>query len=399
MKKILIYALACTVLLSVFTGCEDKKEEKILNGDKPVVFFNRQPSDPASGKVDMITMNHNKKTFYVGFDAIKGGEVQGKMIADFLATADPAKIDRNGDGVIGYVLLIGDPEHNDANARTRGVRIALGTWADSTAPGVAKTGEIKVGDKTLKSVELASHAMIAADGATWSVDVAKKTLEEWLVKFGNRIDLIISNNDAMALATLKATGLAQGLPVFGYDANADAIEAIGEGRLAGTVTQNTDSQAAAVLQLLRNLMDGLSEEEALKSGFNKPNRYNNQIKMIDYDPKTRALLAQNTVVDNKNWMIYATGARDSLFKQIDAPKKRVLLSIFDPTNTFLTNSYLPALKRYAPLLNIELTIVFGNGQDDESVLKRLLNLDKFDGFAFNIIKTDSGQRYIESLKD
>ena len=121
--------------------------------------------------------------------------------------------------------------------------------------------------------------------------------------------------------------------------------------------------------------------------------------MIDYDPKTRALLAQNTVVDNKNWMIYATGARDSLFKQIDAPKKRVLLSIFDPTNTFLTNSYLPALKRYAPLLNIELTIVFGNGQDDESVLKRLLNLDKFDGFAFNIIKTDSGQRYIESLKD
>ena len=37
------------------------------------------------------------------------------------------KIDRNGDGVIGYVLAIGDIGHNDSIARTRGVRKALGT--------------------------------------------------------------------------------------------------------------------------------------------------------------------------------------------------------------------------------------------------------------------------------
>ena len=36
-------------------------------------------------------------------------------------------IDRNGDGVIGYVLAIGDIGHNDSIARTRGVRKALGT--------------------------------------------------------------------------------------------------------------------------------------------------------------------------------------------------------------------------------------------------------------------------------
>ena len=36
-------------------------------------------------------------------------------------------IDRNGDGIIGYVLAIGDIGHNDSIARTRGVRTALGT--------------------------------------------------------------------------------------------------------------------------------------------------------------------------------------------------------------------------------------------------------------------------------
>ena len=45
------------------------------------------------------------------------------------------RVDRNGDGVIGYVLAIGDIGHNDSIARTRGVRKALGT-------GVEKDGEI-----------------------------------------------------------------------------------------------------------------------------------------------------------------------------------------------------------------------------------------------------------------
>ena len=75
-------------------------------------------------------MNFNKDTYYVGFDANQGAELQGEMVVDYIkANAD--KIDRNGDGVIGYVLAIGDIGHNDSIARTRGVRSALGTGVET----------------------------------------------------------------------------------------------------------------------------------------------------------------------------------------------------------------------------------------------------------------------------
>ena len=78
-------------------------------------------------------MNFNENTYYVGFDANQGAELQGTMVKDYIE-ANIDTIDRNGDGVIGYVLAIGDIGHNDSIARTRGVRKALGT-------GVEKDGE------------------------------------------------------------------------------------------------------------------------------------------------------------------------------------------------------------------------------------------------------------------
>lgn len=123
-KAFLVISAAGSALCIV--SCS-KNAASVPNKDKPLVFFNRQPSDPTSGAIDMASMNWNDKTYYVGFDAAGGGAVQGKLITDFLATANPAKIDRNGDGTIGYVLCIGDVGHNDSKARTEGIRKALGT--------------------------------------------------------------------------------------------------------------------------------------------------------------------------------------------------------------------------------------------------------------------------------
>ena len=78
-----------------------------------------------------------------------GGAVQGKLITDFLASAETS-LDRNGDGIIGYVLCIGDVGHNDSKARTEGIRKALGTWAGSTDPGKTKQGSITIAGKTIK---------------------------------------------------------------------------------------------------------------------------------------------------------------------------------------------------------------------------------------------------------
>src|SRR5574344_2503583 len=145
MNKKLIPALAFA-LVGILASCGGGST--VANKDKPLVFFNRQPSDPTTGAIDTTTMNHSDKTFYVGFDAAGGGTVQGKMITDYLKTKKSTDLDKDGDGKIGYVLCIGDTGHNDSKARTKGVRQALGTWTDagSTPPGAANT---KVGSVTL----------------------------------------------------------------------------------------------------------------------------------------------------------------------------------------------------------------------------------------------------------
>ena len=116
------------------TGSQAAATSEVANKDKPLVWFNRQPSNSSTGELDKTALNFNKDTYYVGFDANQGAEVQGQMVKDYIEK-NIDKIDRNGDGVIGYVLAIGDIGHNDSIARTRGVRKALGT-------GVEKDGEI-----------------------------------------------------------------------------------------------------------------------------------------------------------------------------------------------------------------------------------------------------------------
>ena len=98
----------------------------VENKDKPLCWFNRQPSSSATGELDKEALNFNGNTYYVGFDANQGAELQGTMIKEYIEE-NIATIDKNGDGVIGYVLAIGDIGHNDSIARTRGVRKALGT--------------------------------------------------------------------------------------------------------------------------------------------------------------------------------------------------------------------------------------------------------------------------------
>lgn len=52
---------------------------KMENKDKPLVWFNRQPSNSSTGELDMTALNFNKDTYYVGFDANQGAELQGTM--------------------------------------------------------------------------------------------------------------------------------------------------------------------------------------------------------------------------------------------------------------------------------------------------------------------------------
>ena len=73
---------------------------EVANKDKPLVWFNRQPSNSSTGELDMTALNFNKDTYYVGFDANQGAELQGQMIADYIEK----NIDTSG-------MMIFDFEH------------------------------------------------------------------------------------------------------------------------------------------------------------------------------------------------------------------------------------------------------------------------------------------------
>lgn len=403
MKKLILTLLAFSLAASfVFAGGakETKKTATAtLNKDKALVFFNRQPSDPSTGAIDMDSMNWNDKTYYVGFDAAGGGAVQGKLITDYLAAADPAVIDRNGDGIIGYVLCIGDVGHNDSKARTEGARKALGSWNGSTDPTVKKEGSVVVGGKTFKVVELEGKAMTGTDGSTWNANAATEAMGNWATKFDTQIDLVVSNNDGMAMGCLQASNYPAGVPIFGYDANADAIEAIGAGKLSGTVSQNVDAQAAGTLQVLRNILDGLTGADIYTKGFTTPDAYGNKITPeVQYKADVKGLFALNGPVNSSNWKSYTAGTRDQGIKQTTAAKKKVLLTIYNSGDNFLSSSYLPALNYYAPLMGIELTVVQGDGQNEASCLDKFTNFNNFDAFAINMVKTNSGRDYTDKLK-
>ena len=400
MKKLVVLALVALIAMTcVFANGSEEAAGVTLNKDKPLVFFNRQPSDPTTGEIDMTSMNWNDKTYYVGFDAAAGGAVQGQLITDYLAKADPAKIDRNGDGVIGYVLCIGDVGHNDSKARTEGIRKALGTWNGSTDPTNSKEGSVVVGGKTFKVVELEGKAMTGTDGSTWNANAATEAMGGWATKFGTQIDMVVSNNDGMAMGCLQASNYPAGVPIFGYDANADAIEAIGAGKLSGTVSQNVDAQATATLQVLRNLLDGLTGSDVYTKGISEPDQYGNQISApVAYWADQKAVMAANSGVNSGNWKQYTAGTRDAGVKQSTAPAKKVLLTIYNAGDNFLSSSYIPALQYYAPLLNINLTIVQGDGQNESSCLDKFTNLSNFDAYAINMVKTNSASNYLDLLK-
>ena len=279
-RKVIATMLAATLALSL-AGCggsssssdssksSSSSESSTANKDKPLCWFNRQPSNSSTGELDQEALNFNKDTYYVGFDANQGAELQGQMVVDYIkANAD--KIDRNGDGVIGYVLAIGDIGHNDSIARTRGVRSALGTGVETdgdieSAPAgtnvdgaskVVQDATLEIDGKTFTIRELASQEMKNAAGATWDAATAGNAIGTWTASFGDEIDVVVSNNDGMGMSMFNAWAKDSKVPTFGYDANSDAVAAIGEG-YGGTISQHADVQAYLTLRVLRNSLDGV----------------------------------------------------------------------------------------------------------------------------------------------
>ena len=403
-KKILAVIAAATMALSM-VGCGSSgggsSSSGVANKDKPLVWYNRQPSNSSTGELDKTALNFNKDTYYVGFDANQGAELQGEMVLDYIKK-NAATIDRNGDGVIGYVLAIGDIGHNDSIARTRGVRSALGTAVD--ANGAVDSSP--AGTNVDGSAKVVQHATLEVDGkkytirATWDAATAGNAIGTWTASFGDQIDVVVSNNDGMGMSMFNAWAKDNKVPTFGYDANSDAVAAIAEG-YGGTISQHADVQAYLTLRVLRNALDGVDVDTGIGTADEAGNKLDEGVD-YRYSAEERSYYALNIAVTADNYQDFtdSTKVYDKVSKQLDSsksPEKKVWLDIYNASDNFLSSTYQPLLQNYDDLLNLKVDYIGGDGQTESNITNRLGNPGEYDAFAINMVKTDNAASYTSIL--
>ena len=356
----------------------------------------------------MAALSFNEDTYYVGFDANQGAELQGTMVKDYIE-ANIDTIDR----VIGYVLAIGDIGHNDSIARTRGVRKALGTGVekdgsidsepigtntDGSASAV-QDGSIEVNGKTYTVRELASQEMKNSAGATWDAATAGNAIGTWSSSFGDQIDVVVSNNDGMGMSMFNAWSKDNEVPTFGYDANNDAVAAIAEG-YGGTISQHADVQAYLTLRVLRNALDGVDVDTGIGTADEAGNVLSDDVYV--YNEEERSYYALNVAVTAENYQDFtdSTKVYEPVSNQLDEsshPTKKVWLDIYNASDNFLSSTYQPLLQNYDDLMNLDIDYIGGDGQTESNITNRLGNPGQYDAFAINMVKTDNAASYTALL--
>lgn len=191
--------------------------------DVPIIFFNRELVAEDLQRWDRL--------YYVGAPAEQSGEMEGEIAAD--AIKDNPSSDKNGDGIIQYYVLEGEMGHQDAIVRSE---YSVNTLEEQ---GI--------------TIERLNYGI-----ANWNRAQAQTKIAQAINEFGNSIELILSNNDDMALGAIdayKAAGIKEeDFPIIiGTDGTQVGLEAIKEGTLTGTVFNDGIGQANAMYKLAKAL--------------------------------------------------------------------------------------------------------------------------------------------------
>ncbi len=213
----------------------------------PVIFFNRSVSEEAVSSYD--------KCVFVGTDYEMAGHMQGEMVGKYLVD-NYDTVDLNGDGSISYVMFKGQEGNAEAIARTQfGVEDA-----DKVLTEAGKSA------LTFYDSSNANKYLVDQDGA-WSAAAANNYMQTILSQYSeannNMVELVIANNDEMAIGAVTALqnagynledGSAKVIPVFGVDATDAAKDAIGKGTMTGTIKQDAEGMANTIAQISENYM-------------------------------------------------------------------------------------------------------------------------------------------------
>jgi D-xylose transport system substrate-binding protein len=169
----------------------------------------------------------SKASYYVSFDNVKVGKLQGKGLAAALKSKKGAVV----------AELNGAITDNNAKLFKQGY--------DSVLNPLYKKGTLK-------------KASAGDQWTDWDPVKGQSIFEQMLARNGNHIDGVLSANDGLAgavVATLKAKGL-KPIPVTGQDATPTGVQYILAGWQTGTVYKSVKKEAAAAAQAAIALLRG-----------------------------------------------------------------------------------------------------------------------------------------------
>lgn len=234
----------------VDTGSNDAAQN-IINLAKtaniPVIFFNRS--------VEQSVIESYDKCVFVGTDYEMAGHMQGELIGKYLLE-NYATVDLNNDGKISYVMFKGQEGNMEAIARTQ-----FGVEDCDKVLTAAGKPAIEFYDASN------SNKYLVDQNGQWSSAAATDYMSTILAQYSeansNMVELVIANNDEMALGAISALQSAgynkdggKVIPVFGVDATDAAREAIKNGSMTGTIKQDAEGMAKAITTIMNNFLEG-----------------------------------------------------------------------------------------------------------------------------------------------
>ncbi len=226
-----------TAAPAIIQKCQDA-------GNVPIIFFNKEITDKeVVGSYDNLYQVTSTGGDY-------GAAIQGQMIIDYWE-AHP-EMDKNGDGKLQMINVMGDPGHTASQPRADYVESTI------TDAGI----EIEV---------------LERDTGMWDTAKAKEKMDAWVSKYGDEIEIVVCANDAMALGVLQSVEAAgfnlegadseQYIPIIGIDALPEMLEKIESGEVIGSVLQDASTQGKVIVAIAHNVSQGKDPLDGLDFEF------------------------------------------------------------------------------------------------------------------------------------